>query len=122
MRATDRFLTDHGLSIPIIQAPMAGSNDGALAAAVSSVGGLGSSPAPCFHPTGSLRRSPAFARDDNPFNPFFTHTDPVPDDDAQMRWRAPGALANPMAWIRTRPPTRPPVGLMTPPPVKLLKR
>lgn len=74
---------------PIIQAPMAGVQDRALALAVSSAGGLGS--LPC----GMLSRDALHAelttiksQTGNPINVnFFCHTQPVSKPERETRWR-----------------------------------
>ena len=77
-------------SLPIIQAPMAGAQGVALAAAVCEAGGLGSLPAAMLTP-GQLRDQIAELRTHTaaPFNVnFFCHTPPAPDASAQVRWLA----------------------------------
>lgn len=79
-----------GLSIPIIQAPMAGANLSRLAAAVSTTGGLGSLPCGMLS-TEQIRREVAGLRDttSNPFNlNFFCHTPPEMDRAAIDAWLA----------------------------------
>ena len=69
------------VEMPIIQAPMAGSQGSALAAAVCNAGGLGSLPAAMFTSDG-LREElvKLLALTDKPFNVnFFCHTPPQPD-------------------------------------------
>lgn len=85
-----RFLADHGLSIPIVQAPMAGSNGGALAAAVSAAGGMGSLPCALLSADRIAEEVAAIrAATDRPFNlNFFAHRDPAPDPEAEARWRS----------------------------------
>jgi nitronate monooxygenase len=76
--------------VPVIQAPMAGVQDSALALAVSSAGGLGS--LPCATLDEAALRSEldtlrAFG--DRPINMnFFCHEPPVPDRERESRWRA----------------------------------
>jgi nitronate monooxygenase len=82
-----------GIELPIIQAPMAGVQGGALAAAVSNAGGLGSLPAAMFAPD-ALRKELATlaALTSRPFNVnFFCHAPPVVDAAREAAWR--GALA-----------------------------
>ncbi|WP_298232269.1 nitronate monooxygenase [uncultured Azohydromonas sp.] len=78
-----------GTDLPLIQAPMAGSQGGALAIAVSNAGGLGSLPCAMLTPEalhaelseiqGGMRR---------PYNVnFFAHTPPVPDTAREQCWR-----------------------------------
>ena len=45
-----RILDLFGIELPILQAPMAGSSDAALAIAVSAAGGLGALPCAMFTP------------------------------------------------------------------------
>ncbi|MEM7346350.1 MAG: nitronate monooxygenase, partial [Chloroflexota bacterium] len=78
------------VDLPIIQAPMAGVQDNALAIAVSSAGGLGSLPCAML----SLDRLQdelitIQAHVNQPFNVnFFAHTPPTPDPEQEARWRA----------------------------------
>ena len=76
--------------LPIIQAPMAGAQGVALAAAVCESGGLGSLPAAMLTP-GQLRDQIAELRGRTaaPFNVnFFCHAPPAADAAAQARWLA----------------------------------
>lgn len=78
------------LDLPIIQAPMAGVQGSALAAAVCNAGGLGSLPCAMLSPQ-QLRNELTQLRrlTDRPFNiNFFCHTPPVPDADRETRWRS----------------------------------
>ena len=78
-----------GIDHPIVQAPMAGANLGAMAIAVSRAGGLGS--LPC----GMLNVEQARAelnvirqQTDRPINVnFFCHQPPAPDAERERRWR-----------------------------------
>ena len=77
-----------GTELPIIQAPMAGSQDSALAVAVSNAGGLGSLPCAMLTLDG-LRSELAIirAQTQRPFNVnFFCHAPPVPDSGHSMAW------------------------------------
>jgi nitronate monooxygenase len=77
-------------SLPIIQAPMAGAQAGALAAAVSEAGGLGSVPAAMLG-TDALRAELAAvrARTRGPVNVnFFCHVPPTPSAAREAAWRA----------------------------------
>ena len=79
-----------GIELPIIQAPMAGVQGSALAAAVSEVGGLGSLPCATLG-ADALRRELAAirARTAKPFNVnFFCHTAPRHDSEREAGWRA----------------------------------
>jgi nitronate monooxygenase len=73
---------------PIVQAPMAGSQNSALAIAVSNAGGLGS--VPCAMLTNDAVRSELQAirkGTTQPYNVnFFVHQQPEPDPVAQARW------------------------------------
>jgi len=75
--------------IPIVQAPMAGSQDAELCIAVCEAGGLGSIPAAMLTPT-TLRDQVLRIRAATkaPFNVnFFAHATPEPDPAAETRWR-----------------------------------
>lgn len=78
-----------GTELPIIQAPMAGANGSAMAAAVSRAGGLGSLPCALLTPD-QIREETAAIRDrtDRPFNVnFFCHWQPEIDDGQQAAWK-----------------------------------
>jgi nitronate monooxygenase len=79
-----------GIELPIIQAPMAGVQDAALAIAVSNAGALGSLPCAMLGPEALrdelTRLAAGTAR---PFNVnFFCHTPPAPDAAREAAWRA----------------------------------
>lgn len=78
-----------GIELPIIQAPMAGVQDHALAVAVSNAGGLGS--LPCAMLSAEALRSELeriCAQTTAPYNlNFFCHTPPVPDEEVEQNWR-----------------------------------
>jgi nitronate monooxygenase len=77
------------IELPIVQAPMAGVQGAALAAAVSGAGGLGSIPCAMLGPDG-IRKDVATVRaaTSRPFNVnFFTHAEAPPDDAADAAWR-----------------------------------
>jgi len=78
-----------GVKYPIIQAPMAGSQDHRLTVAVSNAGGLGS--LPCATLThDQLREELITLRKltDKPYNlNFFTHTTQEPDAQREATWR-----------------------------------
>lgn len=77
-----------GIDLPIIQAPMAGVQDSALAIAVSNAGGLGSLPCAMLGAE-ALRRELATIRaaTDKPVNlNFFCHTQPPEDTRAMQAW------------------------------------
>lgn len=79
-----------GAGLPIIQAPMAGSQGSALASAVCNAGGLGSLPCALLSMDGMRAELTAIrAQTAKPFNVnFFCHTQPVVDEDRERRWRA----------------------------------
>ena len=79
-----------GLELPVIQAPMAGVQDHALAVAVSNAGGLGSLPCAMLDFAASRREFAALqASTDRPFNlNFFCHEPPVVDTQREAAWRA----------------------------------
>jgi nitronate monooxygenase len=77
-----------GTDFPLIQAPMAGVQDAALAIAVSAAGALGSLPAATLAPP-ALRRELALlrAQTPRPFNVnFFCHAPPRADTPRQAVW------------------------------------
>jgi nitronate monooxygenase len=78
-----------GIEIPVIQAPMAGAQGSALAAAVSNAGGLGS--LPCAQLTLEAVRNELSAlkrQTSKPFNVnFFCHAPPVADAAREAAWR-----------------------------------
>lgn len=83
------FARSIGLELPVIQAPMAGSQGSALAAAVSNAGGLGSLPCATLSPDGIRKEMQAVtAATSRPFNVnFFVHQPPVPDARREAAWR-----------------------------------
>jgi nitronate monooxygenase len=78
-----------GTELPLIQAPMAGWQLSALAAAVSNAGALGSLPCAMLTPEGIRKELAALkAATRNPFNVnFFCHTPPAPDEARERAWR-----------------------------------
>lgn len=78
-----------GIELPIIQAPMAGVQAGAMAIAVSNAGGLGSLPSALLAPSAlkdELRL--VAAQTSKPYNVnFFCHTAPVRDRRKERAWR-----------------------------------
>jgi nitronate monooxygenase len=79
-----------GVKLPIIQAPMAGSQGSALVVAVANAGGLGSLPAALLSPD-ALRKEVAAiqAQTAKPFNiNFFCHVPPTPNIEREAAWRA----------------------------------
>lgn len=84
-------LTDlFGIDLPVIQAPMAGVQDSALAIAVCNAGGLGSLPCAMLSPEAMRTEIEAIrAATSKPYNVnFFVHREPEPDPDREARWRA----------------------------------
>jgi nitronate monooxygenase len=79
-----------GIDLPIIQAPMAGSQDSTLAAAVSNSGALGSLPCALLTPQG-MRDELAKLRaaTERPFNVnFFCHAPPTFSAEREAGWRS----------------------------------
>jgi nitronate monooxygenase len=88
--AARQFTARLGLELPLVQAPMAGFQSGAMAAAVCGAGALGSLPGAAMPPqalrdaVGQLRR-----QGDRPVNlNFFCHEVPAPDPAREAAWRA----------------------------------
>ena len=78
-----------GISLPIIQAPMAGVQGSALAIAVSNAGGLGSLPCAMLSVDAMRKELTAIkAQTDKPFNVnFFCHTQPQPNVACETAWQ-----------------------------------
>jgi len=78
-----------GIDLPIIQAPMAGVQGHALAAAVSNAGGLGSLPCALLDPKSLRQELQALAgRTSRPYNVnFFCHRPPASDGARETAWR-----------------------------------
>ncbi len=78
-----------GTELPLIQAPMAGSQGAALALAVCEAGGLGSLPGAMLSPEALERElSTLCAGTQRPWNlNFFCHTPPLPDAARDAAWR-----------------------------------
>jgi nitronate monooxygenase len=77
-----------GTDLPLIQAPMAGVQDEALAIAVAGAGGLGSLPCAMLAPAQLEAALRTFATLPQPINlNFFCHTMADPDDAEAARWR-----------------------------------
>src|SRR5262249_31067443 len=78
-----------GVELPIVQAPMAGSQKSALAMAVASAGGLGSLPCALLsHDDIRAEIAAIRAATDRPFVlNFFCHTPPPPDEAREKAWR-----------------------------------
>ncbi len=87
--ATRSFAAALGLELPLIQAPMAGFQGVAMAAAVSGAGALGSLPGAAMTPAAlrdavaTLRRSARLPVNLN----FFCHAVPAPDPAREAAWR-----------------------------------
>lgn len=79
-----------GISLPVIQAPMAGVQGSALAIAVSNAGGLGSLPCAMLGPDAMRKELAAIrTRTDRPFNVnFFCHAQPESGPEQDAAWRA----------------------------------
>jgi nitronate monooxygenase len=83
------FAARLGLELPLVQAPMAGFQGAAMAAAVSGAGALGSLPGAAMTPTalrdavGTLRRAGCLPVNLN----FFCHVPPAPDPAREAAWR-----------------------------------
>jgi nitronate monooxygenase len=79
-----------GIELPIIQAPMAGSQGSALAVAVSNAGALGSMPCAMLSLDAVRNELAAIkAQTNKPFNVnFFCHVPPTPNADREAAWRA----------------------------------
>jgi len=77
------------IDLPIIQAPMAGSQGSALAIAVSEAGGLGSLPCAMLGPEQMREELHKIVQaTSKPYNVnFFVHKDPVPDQAREDAWR-----------------------------------
>ncbi len=79
-----------GIELPIIQAPMAGVQDRALAVAVSNAGGLGSLPCAMLSLDAMRNELAAITtQTGKPFNVnFFCHAPPAPSAEREAAWRA----------------------------------
>jgi nitronate monooxygenase len=79
-----------GVELPIIQAPMAGSQGSALALAVSGVGALGSLPCAMLGPAALRAELETIARaTSRPVNVnFFCHPSPLPSPEREAAWRS----------------------------------
>ena len=87
----DRRLLDLlEVELPIVQAPMAGATDAAMAVAVSESGGLGSLPCAMLTPaTARSRLRVIRQRTNRPLNVnFFCHRPQPPDAEREAAWRA----------------------------------
>lgn len=79
-----------GIELPVIQAPMAGSQGSALTIAVSNAGGLGSLPCAMLDAPAMRKELEAIrAQTKKPYNVnFFCHAQPSPDAKREAAWRA----------------------------------
>src|SRR5262245_57589 len=86
MTPLDKIL---GTELPIIQAPMAGSQVSAMTIAVSNAGGLGSLPCAMLTVDGMKKELAAIkAATSKPYNVnFFCHTPPTPNAEREAAWR-----------------------------------
>lgn len=85
-----RLLDLLGIELPIVQAPLAGANGAAMAAAVCAAGGLGSLPCAMLD-AAQVRAEVARIRSatERPFNlNFFCHRPEPPDPARETAWRA----------------------------------
>jgi nitronate monooxygenase len=78
-----------GIDLPIVQAPMAGVQDSALAIAVCNAGGLGSLPCALLTPAAMRHELERIrAQTSKPYNVnFFCHTPPAADAAREAAWR-----------------------------------
>jgi len=78
-----------GTELPIIQAPMAGAQAGAMAIAVSNAGGLGSLPCALLSVEAMRKELEAIkAQTARPYNVnFFCHAPPLPSAEREAAWR-----------------------------------
>lgn len=83
-----RLLNLFGISLPIIQAPMAGANGSSMAIAVSEAGGLGSLPCAMLDPETADREMELIQSKTKPLNVnFFCHHSPNPDPGKDAAWK-----------------------------------
>jgi nitronate monooxygenase len=87
---TPRINELFGIALPLIQAPMAGVQDSAMAVAVSNAGALGSLPCAMLNAETLLKELQAItAQTTQPYNVnFFCHAAPTPDAARESTWRA----------------------------------
>jgi nitronate monooxygenase len=104
MWANNRWLEQVGTELPVIQAPMAGANGSAMAAAVCAAGGLGSLPCALLTPEQAAAEIDAVRRlSSGPLNlNFFCHA------------QAPGSVEAHSAWLKQLQPYYTEFGLKTP--------
>ena len=78
-----------GISLPVIQAPMAGAQTSALTLAASSVGALGSLPCAMLSPAQIAAELQTLRNAARPYNlNFFVHQSAAPDAARELLWRA----------------------------------
>lgn len=78
-----------GITLPILQAPMAGAQGSALSLAVSGAGGLGALPCAMLGADALRDELSTLAASGRPYNVnFFAHTPPPPDATADAAWQA----------------------------------
>lgn len=106
MWTNNRLIEAFGIDLPIVQAPMAGSNNVDLAIAVSEAGGLGSLPCATLDAAGlraallAISGKTAKAINVN----FFAHTPAAPDRQADEKWL--GRLSRYYQELNINPPDR----------------
>ena len=86
---TNRIHALLGIELPIIQAPMAGVQAGALAVAVSNAGGLGSLPCALLgRESIEVELAQIGAQTSRPYNVnFFCHSEPPREPEREEAWR-----------------------------------
>ncbi len=84
-----KLLERLGIKLPVIQAPMAGVQNGALTVAVCNAGGLGSLPCAMLSSDALARELAAIgSQTSRPYNVnFFCHVSPKPDPERETAWR-----------------------------------
>ena len=89
MRASEHFMAAFGMSLPVIQAPMAGYQASAMVISVCEAGGLGSLPTATLSMDALGKELQAIkAGTGKPFNVnFFAHQSPVADAAREAAWR-----------------------------------
>ena len=88
--STRRILDLFGITVPVVQAPMAGAMDTTLAIAVARAGGLGSLPAGMLNTDQIHDQTVEFRKQTGakPLNlNFFAYTPPVPNNAREDAWR-----------------------------------
>jgi nitronate monooxygenase len=88
MNVSTGFCRRLGLELPIIQAPMAGVQDAAMAIAVGGAGGLGSLPCALLSRDAIATQLAALSAASKPYNVnFFCHAQPARDPERARAWR-----------------------------------